>query len=253
MNILEAIVLGILQGLTEFLPISSSGHLVLFSKIFNIENDFLLFSVILHFATLLAVLIYYRKQILKIIKKPFSPFSLKLIIATLPAIIIALLFSDFLETMFDGSLLPFCFVFTGALLIVAQVFSKSVKKHKKIDYKGAVFIGFMQAVALVPGISRSGSTISGGLIAGYEKQETADFSFLMSVPIILASVVYELFKLFKTPTNSLPIIPALAGSLFAFLTGLISIYIMLKTIKKLKLHYFSFYLFAIAIISFFIV
>lgn len=253
MNIFEAIILGILQGLTEFLPISSSGHLVLLSKIFKIENSFVFFSVLLHIATLFAVLIYYRKQILQIIKKPFSHLTYKLFFATLPAILVAILFSNYIESMFDGSLLPFCFVFTGVLLIVAQIFSKQQKQHKKLNYKGAFFMGFMQAIALVPGISRSGSTISGGLIGGYNKQESADFSFLMSVPIILASFVYELAKLFKTGTTSIFILPTIIGFVFAFFTGLFSIYLMLKAIKKVKLHYFSFYLFLLALVSFFII
>ncbi len=253
MSIFEAIILGILQGLTEFLPVSSSGHLVLFSKIFGIESDFIFFSVVLHVATLFAVLIYYRKQVFQIVKKPFSTLTLKLVVATVPAIIIALLFSDFLESIFDGSLLPFCFVFTGILLIVAQMFSMSEKKHKKLDFKGAVFMGFMQAVALVPGISRSGSTISGGLIGGYEKKESADFSFLMSIPIILASLTYEIIKLIKNNTTPIFIVETIVGSIFAFLTGLLSIYLMLKAVKKLKLHYFSIYLFIIAIVSFFFI
>lgn len=253
MSIFEAIILGILQGLTEFLPVSSSGHLVLFSKIFGIESDFIFFSVVLHVATLFAVLIYYRKQVFQIVKKPFSTLTLKLVVATVPAIIIALLFSDFLESIFDGSLLPFCFVFTGILLIVAQMFSMSEKKHKKLDFKGAVFMGFMQTVALVPGISRSGSTISGGLIGGYEKKESADFSFLMSIPIILASLTYEIIKLIKNNTTPIFIVETIVGSIFAFLTGLLSIYLMLKAVKKLKLHYFSIYLFIIAIVSFFFI
>lgn len=253
MNIIEAIILGILQGITEFLPISSSGHLVLFSKLFNINQGFIFFSVVLHFATLLAVLIYYRKHVISLIKNPFSPLMLKLILATIPAIVVALLFSEQLEQMFDGSLLPFCFVFTGVLLMISQLFYTSEKKIKPLDAKGSVFMGLMQAVALVPGISRSGSTISAGLIGGYSKKESADFSFLMSVPIILASLCYELFKMAKTGAVTVFVFETIVGSVFAFATGLCAIYLMLKAVKKLKLHYFSYYLFALAIVSFFVV
>jgi undecaprenyl-diphosphatase len=252
MSVWEAIILGIVQGITEFLPISSSGHLVLLQNVFGIQTNFVFFSVMLHVATLFAVLLHFRKQVWQIVKKPFGSYAIKLYIATVPAIIVALLFSNQLKLMFTGSLLPFCFVFTGALLIVCQIFSKSVKE-KKLDFKGSFIMGLMQGIAVVPGISRSGSTIAGGLIAGYEKEEVANFSFLMSIPIILASLAFELFTLIKAQSISILPLQTIIASIFAFVVGLLSISLMLKAVKKLKLHYFSFYLFALAIIAFFFV
>lgn len=251
MTIIEAIILGIVQGLTEFLPISSSGHLVLLKKVFNISGDFIFFSVILHCATLLAVLLYFKKEVWQIIKQPFGPLAKKLYIATLPAIIVALAFSNFVESTFDGAILPFCFFFTAVLLLTAQLLS-SKKAKTEIDYKGSLAMGFMQAIAILPGISRSGSTISGGIIFGYDKEKSAHFSFLMSVPIILASLAYEVLKLVKNGAGKIFPLQTIIASIFAFVFGVLSIKLMLAAVKRLKLHYFSIYLFLLTIASFII-
>ncbi|MGI5842001.1 MAG: undecaprenyl-diphosphate phosphatase [Christensenellales bacterium] len=252
MTIFQAIILGLVQGLTEFLPISSSGHLVLLSKVFGIKSNFVFFSIALHFATLLAVLWHFRKEVWLVVKKPFGPLAVKLYIATIPAIIVALLFNDQIEKMFSGTLLPFCFMFTAVLLILTQICATKQKHKKKIDYKGALFMGFMQAVAIIPGISRSGSTISGSVLAGYDKEESAHFSFLISVPIILASCAYEVLKIFKQGAGLIFPLQTIVSSLFAFLSGIFAIKLMLNIVKKVKFHYFSYYLIILSIISFII-
>lgn len=249
MTIIEAIILGIIQGLTEFLPISSSGHLVLFEKIFSISVDFIFFSVVLHFFTLMSVVIYFRKDIWQLIKHPFSPLALKLYLATLPTIIFVLIFETYITELFSGKILPFSFLFTAILLLFAQ-FSVS-KSEKKLDYKSSILMGVMQSIAVLPGISRSGTTICTGVLCGYEKNQVAKFSFLMSIPIIFASMLYELFKYFNVGGGQIYVLQTIIASLFAFVVGIFSIKFMLWIVKKLKFYWFSIYLVIIAIISFF--
>ena len=249
MTIIEAIILGIIQGLTEFLPVSSSGHLVLFGKIFGVDGDFVLFSVLMHIATLLAVVVYFHKDIWELIKHPFSKDAIKLYLATIPTVLIVLLFKGFIEDSFGGGLLPFCFMFTAILLIVSQVLSK--KQGKPITKTGAICMGIAQGIAVLPGISRSGATICTGLIMGYDRKQCARFSFLMSVPIILASMVYELLPLLKGETLQLVgTWQLILGFIFAFIVGLLSIRLMMKVVEKLKLYWFSIYLVIITVISF---
>jgi undecaprenyl-diphosphatase len=250
LSIWQAIILGIIQGLTEFLPVSSSGHLVLLGVLFNIQGDFVFFSVILHFVTLLAVIIYFRKQVWFLIRHPFSPIAKKLILATLPTIVIVLIFKKYIENSFDGALLPFCFVFTAILLLFTQFFATNTQKD--VDSKSAFVMGLMQGVAVLPGISRSGSTICTGILMGNGKTQSAQFSFLMSIPIILASMVYELFGFVNAGGGHIFVWPTVVASVFAFVVGLASIKFMMWVVKKVKFYWFSIYLFGLAIICFFV-
>ena len=251
MTIIEAIIYGLIQGLSEFLPISSSGHLVLFSKFLSYDGNFILFSVLLHLATLLAVVIYFRKEVIELIKKPFSKDAVLLYIATIPTVLLVLLFKGFVEDSFSGSLLPFCFIFTAVLLLISQILSK--QNNKPITKKNAFIMGIAQGIATLPGISRSGSTICTGLILGQDKEKTAKFSFLMSIPIILASMAYELLKVFKFGAGEIAVVPTVIAFIVAFVSGFLSIKLMLSAVKKLKLYWFSIYLFIIGIISFFVI
>lgn len=251
MSIIEAIIFGLIQGLSEFLPISSSGHLVLFSKIFSTQGDFIFFSVVLHFATLLAVLIYFYKEIFYLIKHPFSKQAIQLYLATIPTVILVLIFKNFVEDSFSGTLLPFCFMLTAVLLVISQILS--TKSTKKLTKGGAIAMGIAQGIATFPGISRSGATICTGLILGYERNETAKFSFLMSVPIIIASMAYELLKGFKFGFGEIFVTPTIIAFVVAFISGLLSIKFMMWAVNKLKLYWFGIYLFIISIVSFFVV
>lgn len=251
MTIIEAIIFGLIQGLSEFLPISSSGHLVLFSKIFNTEGNFIFFSVLLHFATLLAVLIYFYKDVLQLIKQPFSKKAQMLYLATIPTIIIVLFLKEFVENSFSGSLLPFCFMFTAILLIISHILS--TKKTNNLTRKGAIAMGIAQGIATFPGISRSGATICTGLILGYNRNETAKFSFLMSIPIILASMCYEVLKIFENGLGIIYVSPTIIAFIISFATGLLSIKFMMWTVNKLKLYWFGIYLIIISVVSFFVV
>lgn len=270
MNIIEAVFLGLLQGITEFLPVSSSGHLVLFQRILGISGDMLLFDIVLHLGTLLAVLIIFRKDLWECVKHPLSKTTLALVIATVPAVLIALFFHNFIEKTFSGSYLGFGFIITALMLLITarplrgakdstpqgaaakasgrlkQVEVKDLKDPLSIgvSFKSAVVIGLFQGAAMLPGISRSGATVSGALICGVPREKAARFSFLMSVPVILASAVYKIAGA-ASVTESLDILPAALGFIAAAVSGFVAVKFMLKLIKKSKLWYFSIYLFAL--------
>ena len=200
------LILGVIQGLTEFLPVSSSGHLVFFSKLFGIEES-LFVSIILHVATLLSIIIVLRRQIFYYLKHPLSTGVRKLFVATIPTCLIVLILLPIINASFKGAFLPFCFMLTAFILAFTNlVFAKKKKQiliegksedFPGISYKQALLMGVAQGFAVFPGISRSGSTICAGMLSGGDKNSVAEFSFLMSIPIILASAVYEGYKLFS--------------------------------------------------------
>ncbi|MBQ0017421.1 MAG: undecaprenyl-diphosphate phosphatase, partial [Clostridiales bacterium] len=242
-------ILGLVQGLTEFLPVSSSGHLVLLENIFGIENNVILFDVILHVGTLCAVIIVYRKTIWDLIKHPFSEKAQKLIFATIPTLIIALIFKGFFEKSFNGDFLALGFLTTAIFLIIAQVISNKQYQYRELDYKNAMVIGVFQGLAILPGISRSGSTITSAIVQGVRRDDAAEFSFLLSIPIILASLVYECIKIPGT-TITISFWAFLIGFIFSVISGIFAIKIMLKVVKKAKYQYFSIYLILLSIILF---
>lgn len=252
MTTLYIIILGIVQGLTEFLPVSSSGHLVLLNKIFKIEGNFILLSVVLHVATLFSVCIVLRKQIWELIKHPFSSEAKKLYVATIPTVIIVLIFKKFFESAFSGAFLPICFMITAVLLFITEMLSKNRQQEKPLSYKSAIVMGVVQGAAVLPGISRSGSTIASGLLMGEGKEQTTSFSFLMSIPIILASLALEIYEMVKSGAGlvGFGIFDMLLGFVFAFVVGIFSIKLMYKAVKDKKLIWFSLYLFFISILSF---
>ena len=244
--------LGLIQGLTEFLPVSSSGHLVLLNKIFGIEQNFLFLSVLLHVATLLAVVIVLRKQIWQMVTHPFSKQTLMIVVATIPTVIIVILFKEFFENAFTGGLLPLCFAMTATLLIFTTLFSKP--KDKQMSYKSAFFMGISQGVAVLPGISRSGVTICTGLICGEDKKQATNFSFIMSIPIIICSLVYEIYESVSAGQTlfSGNAWLVLMAFVVAFISGIFAIKCMIKIVEKGKYYYFSIYLYLLAIACLFI-
>ena len=246
-NIINFILIGIIQGLTEFLPVSSSGHIVLFGSLFELDNLMLL-SVVAHIGTLFAVIYCYRQKLKELIKKPLCETNIKLLIATIPTIIIVLVFNSFIEDNFNTSTLVWGFLISAILLMVADLLNK---KCKALTKKSALYMGISQGLAILPGFSRSGTTLACGLLVGVEKQQALDFSFLMSIPIIIASAVYEGIKLFaaQITVNWLGIFIVM---LISFIFGIISIKLMLKVVKNNKLYYFSFYLIALSLIMLFL-
>lgn len=242
-NVIKYILIGFIQGITEFLPVSSSGHIVLFGSLFELDN-LLLISIVAHIGTLFAVVFCYRKNLIELIKKPKNQTNLNLVIATFPTVIIVLLFNKFLEDNFSIHTLVWGFLISAVLLLIADLKKSG---NKPINKKASLYMGLTQGLALLPGISRSGSTLTCGLILGYNKQETLDFSFLMSIPIIFASAVYESFSILSSQVtiNWLGIFIVMISS---FLFGILSIKLMLKTVKHNKLYYFSIYLIVLSLI-----
>ena len=242
-NIISHILIGFIQGITEFLPVSSSGHIVLFGSMFELDN-LLLLSIVAHVGTLFAVIYCYRKRLFQLIKNPKSTTNLNLIIATIPTIIMVLLFNRFFEDNFSTRSLVWGFLLSAILLMIAD-FKKD--SFRPITKTSSFYMGIAQGLALLPGISRSGSTLVCGLLVGVEKQEALDFSFLMSIPIIIASAVYESIKLLtcQITVNWLGIFIVMITS---FIFGILSIKIMLKLVKKNKLFYFSIYLIVLSLI-----
>ena len=249
MDILEAIVLGIIQGLTEFLPVSSSGHLELAKAILgdsSVAEESLTFTVVLHFATALSTLVVFKKEVIEIFKGLFQfrwntefKFSLKIIISMLPAVIVGLLFEKELESFFGGRIL-----LVGSMLLLTAVlllFADKAKNTKKeVSFLNAVLIGFSQAIAMLPGVSRSGATISTSVLLGIDRTRAAKFSFLMVVPLIFGKIGKDLLS-GDLNLQSSEIIPILTGFIAAFLAGLLACKWMISIVKNSKLSYFSIY------------
>jgi len=258
-NLLVIIILAIVQGATEFLPISSSGHLVLLYSIFGIENNTILLSVILHVATLLSVVIYYRKELWQLLTKPLCKTNISIIITTVTTAIIACILEPIIEKSFNGNLLSLSFAITAVILFISQIKNKNHEtksdiKNLNITPTKACIIGLSQAVACFPGISRSGTTIATGLLCNTSKDTATTYSFLISIPIIIASTILEIYK-YATNPEPLPFsfIELSIGFVLAVIVGLASIKLMTTFVKKQKLYYFSFYLLIIAIITCFVV
>jgi len=241
MSVWVAIILGIVQGLTEFLPISSSGHLVLLEQIFGFTHNVILFDVILHLGTLCAVVFYYRKKIWELLKNPLSQKMQLLIFATFPTLMIVLFFKDFFVESFNGETLAIGFMVTAIFLIIAEVVSKNYYQYKKNSFSKAFIVGVFQGVAILPGISRSGSTITCAIVQGIKQDEAVEFSFLLSIPIIIASFVFKCFDLNTEPiTISSGCI--ILGFLFSAISGFFAIKLMNIIVKKAKYSYFAVYL-----------
>lgn len=242
-SIIYFILIGIIQGITEFLPISSSGHIVLFGSMFDLDN-LILISITAHIGTLFAVIFCYRKRIKDLVLHPFNKTNLNLVIATIPTVVLFIFFNNFFESNFSTKTLVWGFLLTAILLVIADLKRGSSKPLTK---RSSLYMGLAQGCALLPGISRSGSTLVCGLLVGVEKEEALDFSFLMSIPIIIASAVYECFKL-VTLQLSINWIGIFIVMVTSFIFGILSIKLMLKTIKNNKLWYFSVYLIILSLV-----
>ena len=257
MDTLDAIILGIIQGLTEFLPVSSSGHLELGKAILgdnSVQEESLLFTVVLHFATALSTIVVFRKDIWEIISgllqfkwNEESQFSVKIIISMLPAVFVGLFFEEQLESFFGGNIrfVGFMLIITAVLLYFAD---KAKDTDKKVSFGTALIVGISQAIAMLPGISRSGATISTSVLLGVDKSKAARFSFLMVVPLIFGKIAKDLMSgelNFDGENN----IAMGAGFIAAFIAGLAACTWMIQLVRKSKLSYFAIYCLIVGLIA----
>lgn len=268
MTYLQAVILGLVQGLAEFLPISSSGHLALLQHFFNVDQgDVLIFTVLLHVGTLISVFIMYRKDILELIielgltikdiftgkglrldERPTRKLGVMIIVATIPTAIIGFAFNDFFEGLYSNiAFIGAGFLITGTMLLLSERFGANKNEIDKMNYRNAIFIGVLQGVAIYPGISRSGSTLVGGLTTGLKREFAVRFAFLISIPSILGSALLEGRHAIQEGVDPAYIGPILAGMAVAAVSGVLAIKLMIKVVSNQKLKYFSFYVYALGI------
>lgn len=257
-----AIIIGIVEGLTEFLPVSSTGHMILAQKLLAInESDTLMktFTIVIQLGAILAVVLIYWKRILSLFgltKRPASAGSgpqmnlIHILIGITPAMLLAFLFDDYIEEyLFSSETVLIGLVLGGILLIVAerQKERPSVETLDQITYRQALFIGLWQVVSLWPGFSRSGSTIAGGMLSGVSRAASADFTFIMAIPIMFAATAYSLLKSYKDFTAS-NIDFFIIGFVVSFIVALLAVFSFIKFVQKMKLTYFAYYRFIVAVI-----
>ncbi len=275
MEFLKAAVLGLIQGLTEFFPVSSSGHLIIFPYFFKWEQPTLFFAVLLHLGTLLSLLVVMYKDVLSIIKMFFKGLfihnfrkdpdfktALNIIIAIIPAAVAGYFFSSTIEKIFDKPVyVAFFLLVTAAILFIFELLGKKNEKkyllkktdEKNISYFSALITGISQAAAILPGISRSGLTISSTRIFGIKREKAVKFSFLISIPVIFGSFIYELYGFLKAGTqsgSSFSYPALLTGFFIAFIAGLFAIKFLIKISVKRNLNFFAVYCVALAIVFF---
>lgn len=251
MNIQQAIISGVVQGLTEFLPVSSSGHLVVLHKFFGFKEPQLAFDIFLHIGTMVSVLVFFAKDIIGILTKDRKTMLL-ILLACIPTFAIGILFKDGAEKLFGSSFSVGCMLaVTGLWLLAAHFFTVKRKGQRGVSWLDSIAIGIAQGIAVIPGISRSGSTIGTGLILGVEGSKAVKFSFLLSVPAILGASAIKFSDIGEGLTASATA-PFIAGGIAALVTGMLAIYLLLKAVKASKLWAFGVYCIVVGTITVFI-
>ncbi len=259
MDWLSALILGIIQGLAEFLPVSSSGHLELGRSLLGLEmsgETGLLFTITVHAGTALSTIVVFYKDIVSILGGIFKgheedrKFAGAILVSMIPAGVIGLLFEDAIEGLFEGStlLVGLMLLVTGLLLLMAD---QAKKTHKKVSLGDAFAVGIAQAIAILPGISRSGATISASVLLGIDREKAARFSFLMVVPVILGKMLLDVVDMTSNPESASDtmLMPLMVGFVAAFITGLWACRTMIQLVKRAKLKYFAYYCFAVGAIA----
>ena len=245
-SLLQSIILSIIQGITEWLPISSSGHLALLHNFFGFQN--LPFDVFLHFASILAVIVIFWKDLIKLLNfkdRENLKYVLKLIIALIPAAVVGVLFKDQIESFFSSFFYLGIFFMLSGIIIYSTKFS--IPKKEKPNFLDTVIIGFFQALAILPGVSRSGSTISSGMLTGVKKEEAVKFSFILAVPIVLGASLLEVKDLVM---ENIDLSVLLISFVITFIVSLFVIKVLLKIIKGKKFYIFGIYDFILGLIVF---
>jgi len=250
----EALILGIVQGLTEFLPVSSSGHLVIAKELFGIKTEDLTFEIVVHAATVLATLCVFWKEIVKLFSGFFkfkwndeTKYILMIVVSMVPVGIVGVFCKDYVEELFGGGLLliGLALIVTAYLLILSENFQKkqalSKKEPKEMSFRSAMWMGLAQAFAVIPGLSRSGSTIATGLICGVKKSDVAKFSFLMVLMPVLGEAFLDLVGGDFAGASSIGSMNLIIGFLAAFVSGLFACKVMIEIVKRAKLSWFALY------------
>ncbi len=253
MTILQALILGMVQGLTEFLPVSSSGHLVIFQHVLGIQQAPLTFDVIVHLGTLVAVFIAFWEDIISIAKRPFSKITYLILVGIIPAGMAGYFLAPVVEKAFESILVVgIGLIFTGLVLKYSETIANKYLGLKLIEgtsYKDAIFIGIIQALAIVPGISRSGSTIAAGLLAGLDREFAARFSFLLSIPVILGAGIFQLQDAFEYGFMTPDLIQYLIGFVTSAAFGLLAIKVVVNLVREGRLSIFSYYCWGVAALT----
>ena len=263
MDIIKAIILGIVQGLTEFLPISSSGHLVIGAEILNLHYKGVAFEVFLHCGTLFAVIFVFRRDLLSMLRSLFVTASVRktdpaltqsflwninIIIATLPAVVVGLFLKDSIDRIFDTIVITFAMLtITGITMVLTRFIHE---KGAHINWMGALLIGVAQALAILPGLSRSGSTIFAGMLLGVNRETAARFSFIMSIPAILGAVVLHVGELIATPPPAEDLLAIFTGTIASVISGYFAIVLLMRIVRKGSLEWFGYYCLVVASIGF---
>lgn len=250
MSLWEFILLGIVQGISEFLPISSDGHLVLVEALLGHQTENLELNVALHFGTLLSILYVYRHQILPVLKQP--RLMLAIIVATLPVVVVGLCFKEQFERASEQPLMAgFGLLYTATLLFITPCFDRGERDLSQIRLRDALVIGLFQTLAPLPGVSRSGSTIVGALLMGVRREAAANFSFYIAVPALLGATVLKLKDVVEQGGTSTPLLPTLIGAGVALIVGIFALQSLLRIVAARKLYWFAWYVLAIGLLTVF--
>lgn len=271
MDLISSIFLGVIQGLAEFLPVSSSGHLVFFQNLLGFREPEILFDVALHLGTLLAVFIFFRSDLMQIVidikeylsdiisgkkalssikERPHALFAFWVIIGTVPTGIIGVLFKDILESLFGKVELVGVMIFvTGVIVGISILIPHAYMKKNRLGFLSAILIGIAQGIAIIPGISRSGSTIVCGLLCGLERELAARYSFLLSIPAIIGALVLQLSSYEQ---HAIAFTPMITGFIVAAISGFLALKVLMKIVRRGNLSWFAPYCWAIGLMVIFI-
>lgn len=251
MSLIEAVVLGVVQGATEFLPISSSGHLIVVPYLFGWKNHSLVFDTTLHLGTSLALLVYFWKDLLDMVKN-WREWWLKILLGILPAGLLGFFLNDIFENYFRNINFVILFLVLGSLLMLGAEKISVEEPSEEITPLKSLKIGLFQALALFPGVSRSGSTISGGMLSSLSREKAARFSFLLSIPLVWAAGLYEFTQISFSTSLQIDSLTLLLGALTSFVTGFLCIKYLMKFLKKNSLYLFIVYRFVLVILLLFL-
>ncbi|HOP68471.1 MAG: undecaprenyl-diphosphate phosphatase [Dethiobacteria bacterium] len=257
MNLLEAIVLGLIQGLTEFLPVSSSGHLVLAQNLLGIQQPGVTLEVLLHFGTLLSVFWVFGRDFLDLLRFPKDSlqrrFLLLLLVGIVPTAVIGLLLEDYMDQIFmSNRMVGLMLLVTGVMLLVLTRLPQGRKGIGQMKTVDALWVGLFQGIAVIPGISRSGATITGAIWRGLDRPAAVRYSFMLAAPVILGLTLLELKDLLSLGLEREMLVNYAAGSLVAFLSGILAIKFFIKLLQQEKFHYFAFYCWVAGLITIFL-